>query len=109
MDNDRSHEHESHDDIDIVGIEIDDNGEIVGVVEQDVVVEVDDHGDVEDILVLEETQIELPVWEPTGDAEVDAAIALLSGLDDADLAGHDETFAQVHRQLRQRLTDVASG
>lgn len=89
----------------------DDSARTDDVIVDDVVTTDDDIAtDADDeLLVLQEAQTELPVWEPTGDAEVDAAIALLSQLDDTDLSGHVETFGQVHRQLRQRLTDVASG
>ena len=52
--------------------------------------------------------LELPVWEPTGDAEVDAALEQLRLLDDADLADHVAVFTDVHAALHQRLSDIAS-
>lgn len=65
-------------------------------------------GDVEDLMVLEDAPVELvlEVWEPTGDAIVDAALEDLRALDTAELAEHVEIFSSVQDQLRGRLTDL---
>lgn len=62
----------------------------------------------ETVLLLEDAPaLELPVWEPTGDAEVDAALETLRLLDDAELADHVAVFTDVHAALHQRLSDIA--
>lgn len=62
----------------------------------------------ETVLLLEDAPaLELPVWEPTGDAEVDAALEQLRLLDDAELADHVAVFTDVHAALHQRLSDIA--
>jgi hypothetical protein len=65
-------------------------------------------GDVEDLMVLEDAPVELvlEVWEPTGDAVVDAALEDLRALDTAELAEHVKIFSSVQDQLRGRLTDL---
>lgn len=67
----------------------------------------DDDGD-DDVLVLEEVDasLTLPVWEPTGEPRVDAALDLLTMLDVDDVSGHAEVFAQVHDGLRAALTHL---
>jgi hypothetical protein len=51
----------------------------------------------------------LPVWEPTGDPAVDAALERLNELDDLDASEHVAVFESVHRQLHQRLSDLNAG
>jgi hypothetical protein len=58
----------------------------------------------DDVLVLDEHV--LPVWEPTGQPAVDAALDELTALDPDDLAAQVPVFAQVHQQLRQVLADL---
>lgn len=62
-------------------------------------------------LVLQEQSIalELPVWEPTGDPEVDAALEALSQLNERSLADHASIFDDVYRRLHGRLSSLASG
>lgn len=61
-----------------------------------------------DVLVLEDAPtLALPVWEPTGDAEVDAALEQLRRLDDAELSEHVEVFAEVHSALHARLSGIS--
>ena len=62
----------------------------------------------EELVLLEEVEDELvlPVWEPTGEARVDAALDALSGLDPDDVHGHAAVFDDVHQQLRSALTDL---
>ncbi len=58
----------------------------------------------EDLLVLEEVHEELvlPVWDPTGAAEVDDVLELVAGLDD-DVHTHAPVFEEVHRRLRDSM------
>jgi hypothetical protein len=67
-----------------------------------------DVDDSEDVLLLEEveTQSELPMWEPTGDHRVDAALDLLGGIDPDDVHQHAAVFTEVHQQLRDVLADL---
>lgn len=63
----------------------------------------------EDVLLLEEAELALPVWEPTGEPRVDAALDLLSMLDADDVHQHAEVFDSVHRELRGTLADLDAG
>ena len=62
----------------------------------------------EDLVLLEEVEDELvlPVWEPTGEHRVDAALDLLTTLDPDDVATHAPVFDEVHQQLRNTLADL---
>lgn len=62
------------------------------------------------VLVLEEVDIALvlPVWEPTGDAQVDAALEELATLDELAVHDHAEVLTSVHSGLHQRLTDISA-
>lgn len=64
----------------------------------------------EDLVLLEEVEAEqlLPVWEPTREPRVDAALDALAGLDPDDVHGHAAVFDEVHQQLRAALTDLDS-
>jgi hypothetical protein len=62
----------------------------------------------EEVMLLDDAPaMELPVWEPTGDADVDAALEQLRLLDDAVLSDHVAVFTDVHAALHQRLSDIA--
>lgn len=63
------------------------------------------------VLVLQEQSIalELPVWEPTGDPEVDAALDELTSLGELDLAEHAQVFDGIYRRLHGRLSNLAAG
>ncbi len=65
----------------------------------------------EEVLVLDEVReaLTLPVWEPTGEPRVDAALDLLTILDVDDVSGHAEVFSEVHDQLRAALTNLDAG
>lgn len=71
-----------------------------------------DHGgdplDDEDLILIEEVEAEqvLPVWEPTGEPRVDAALDLLTALDPDDVHAHAVIFDYVHQELRGALTDL---
>lgn len=62
----------------------------------------------DDILVLESVDEpwELPVWEPTGEPRVDEALEGLSRIDLDDVHTHAEAYADIHRQLRDTLSDL---
>lgn len=62
------------------------------------------------VMVLEEVDIALvlPVWEPTGDAQVDAALEILATLDELSVHDHAEVLTSVHSSLHQRLTDISA-
>jgi len=73
-------------------------------------VESEDFDDPE-VLVLQEQAIalELPVWEPTGDPEVDAALDELASVGNLGLAEHAAVFDGVYRRLHGRLSNLAAG
>lgn len=50
-----------------------------------------------------EPELALPVWEPTGDAAVDAALDELTRLDALPVAEHIDVFTGVHAALHERL------
>jgi hypothetical protein len=66
---------------------------------------------VEEVFVLEEApdpDSVLPVWEPTGHAEVDAALERLHELTGTDVADHAAVFEQVEASLRATLDGLAA-
>ncbi len=65
--------------------------------------------EVEEVMVLDELddpELVLPVWEPTGEPRVDAALDSLSLLDGAAVSDHASVFTEVHSGLRQVLADL---
>ena len=64
----------------------------------------------DDVLVLQEVEPEpelvLPVWEPTGDPAVDAALDELARVDGLSTAEHVTVYAGVHQALHARLSDL---
>lgn len=63
----------------------------------------------ESVMVLDEVddpELVLPMWEPTGEPRVDAALDSLSILDSSEVSGHATVFAEVHGGLRQVLADL---
>ncbi len=71
----------------------------------------DEDLDIDNVLVLEEvnTELALAVWEPTGDAGIDAALAELTRLEDLPSGDRVAVYESVHRQLHQRLADLSTG
>ena len=65
---------------------------------------------IDSVMVLAEhdNALVLPVWEPTGDNEVDAALEELATLDDLDIHDHPAVFTSVHGRLHQRLSDLSA-
>lgn len=65
----------------------------------------------EEILVLDEApdpQTVLPVWEPTGNATVDAALEELHTVAQSDLGDHAEIYERVQHSLRATLDSLAT-
>lgn len=62
----------------------------------------------DEVLLLEEAEgdLVLPVWEPTGEPGVDAALDLLAQLDPDDVHQHAAVFDDIHQRLRATLTDL---
>lgn len=83
--------------------------------------EFDGEFDEENVLLLEEApaggdalsggaqELELPVWEPTGEPSVDAALDRLAELDADDVHQHAAVFEAIHQELRATLTDLDVG
>jgi hypothetical protein len=59
-----------------------------------------------DVMVLEEVDdaLVLPMWEPTGEEQVDEALELLSTLDVDDVHQHAAVFSDIHERLRDTLS-----
>lgn len=53
-----------------------------------------------------EPELPLPVWEPTGDAAVDAALDELMRLDQMGTGDHVEVYTAVHAALHRRLSEL---
>lgn len=66
----------------------------------------DDAGD--DLVLIQQqaTEPTLPVWQPTGEPRVDAAMDLLVTLDPDDVSGHAAVLDEVHERLRAALMDL---
>lgn len=77
----------------------------------DAVADGSDESVAEEVLVLQEVDaaLMLPVWEPTGDPEVDAALDELGRLAELEPAQHAAVFDGLHRTLHARLSGLASG
>ena len=75
----------------------------------DAIETVEDSNSVAEVMVLDELddpELVLPVWEPTGEPRVDAALDSLSFLDGAAVSDHASVFTEVHSGLRQVLADL---
>jgi hypothetical protein len=73
--------------------------------------EVFESEEAEAILVLDEVpdpQATLPVWEPTGNTAVDAALEDLHAVAQSDLAEHAEIYERVQQSLRSTLDGLAA-
>lgn len=66
--------------------------------------------DDEAILVLDDAPaaLTLDMWEPTGDAMVDAALERLALIPTSELADQVQLFGTIHDELRARLSDLSS-
>jgi len=68
-------------------------------------------GNDDDVLVLQDApdpDSVLPVWEPTGNATVDATLEQLHSLADADVGEHAGTFERIEQSLRATLNGLAA-
>lgn len=82
---------------------------IVEAVDEEAVELIDEYA--EEILVLDEApdpQAALPVWEPTGNSQVDAALEELHAIAQADLSDHADIYEQVQGSLRATLDGLAA-
>lgn len=63
----------------------------------------------DDLLVLDEVvdaDLVLPVWEATGNGEVDSALELIQGIDLEDIHSHHGILTQVHDRLRDVMVNL---
>ncbi len=63
----------------------------------------------QDLLVLDEmvdTDLVLPMWEATGNGEVDSALELIQGIDLEDIHSHHGILTQVHDRLRDVMVNL---
>lgn len=63
----------------------------------------------EEVMVLDELddpELVLPVWEPTGEPRVDASLDALSLLDGIAVSEHASVFDELHGGLRRVLADL---
>jgi len=68
-------------------------------------------GNDDDVLVLQDApdpDSVLPVWEPTGNATVDATLEQLHSLTDTDVGEHAATFERIEQSLRATLNGLAA-
>lgn len=64
---------------------------------------------VDEVLVLEEIsdpELVLPVWEATGNAEVDSALELIQVLDPELIHEHAEVLGEVHGRLHGLMANL---
>lgn len=65
--------------------------------------------DAEDLLVLDEmvdADLVLPMWEATGNSEVDSALELIQGIDLEEIHSHHSILTQVHDRLRDVMVNL---
>lgn len=63
----------------------------------------------EELLVLDEmvdAELVLPMWEATGNSEVDSALELIQGIDLEEIHSHHGILTQVHDQLRDVMVNL---
>ncbi len=78
---------------------------IVEVIEESIVIE----SESDDLLVLEEVadfELVLPVWEATGNGEIDSALELIQAIDLEDIHSHHGILTEVHDQLRDVMVNL---
>jgi hypothetical protein len=62
-----------------------------------------------EVLVLDEIidpELALPIWEATGNPEVDAALELIQTLDSEDIHSHVDVLNEVHSQLHAHMASI---
>ncbi len=78
---------------------------IVEVIEESIVIE----SESDDLLVLEEVadfELVLPVWEATGNGEIDSALELIQAIDLEDIHSHHGILTEVHNRLRDVMVNL---
>ena len=63
----------------------------------------------QDLLVLDEmvdADLVLPMWEATGNSEVDSALELIQAIDLEDIHSHHGILTQVHDRLRDVMVNL---
>ena len=63
----------------------------------------------QDLLVLDEmvdADLVLPMWEATGNSEVDSALELIQAIDLEDIHSHHSILTQVHDRLRDVMVNL---
>ncbi len=76
-----------------------------GIVEESIVIE----SESDDLLVLEEVadfELVLPVWEATGNGEIDSALELIQAIDLEDIHSHHGILTEVHNRLRDVMVNL---
>ncbi len=76
-----------------------------GIVEESIVIE----SESDDLLVLEEVadfELVLPVWEATGNGEIDSALELIQAIDLEDIHSHHGILTEVHDRLRDVMVNL---
>lgn len=62
-----------------------------------------------EVLLLEEIadpELTLPVWEATGNAEIDSALELMQSLDPDSIHTHAEVLGEVHGRLHELMSQL---
>jgi hypothetical protein len=62
-----------------------------------------------EVLVLDEIidpELALPIWEATGNPEVDTALELIQTLDSEDVHSHVDVLNEVHSQLHAHMANI---
>lgn len=65
--------------------------------------------EIQDLLVLDEmvdADLVLPVWEATGNSEVDSALELIQAIDLEAIHSHHGILTQVHDRLRDVMVNL---
>ncbi len=78
---------------------------IVEVIEESIVIE----SESDQLLVLEEVadfELVLPVWEATGNGEIDSALELIQAIDLEDIHSHHGILTEVHDRLRDVMVNL---
>ncbi len=78
---------------------------IVEVIEESIAIE----SESDDLLVLEEVadfELVLPVWEATGNGEIDSALELIQAIDLEDIHSHHGILTEVHDRLRDVMVNL---
>ena len=91
---------------DVVDVDVDDNADAADDADVDV-----ESGEEDEVFVLEEApnpDSVLPVWEPTGHPDVDAALEKLHEISGSDVAEHAAVFEQVEASLRATLDGLTA-